>query len=92
MHKIISRYMQTFAEETFLPAKMDEAAMFERFANYCVIRSFYPEDFSIDSITSDGADSGIDGVCFIIDGELAATLSEAKTILSRPKRNIPVDI
>ena len=92
MHKIISRYMQTFAEETFLPAKMDEAAIFERFANYCVIRSFYPEDFSIDSITSDGADSGIDGVCFIIDGELAATLSEAKAILSRPKRNIPVDI
>lgn len=37
MHKIISRYMQTFAEETFLPVKMDEAAMFERFANYCVI-------------------------------------------------------
>ena len=41
MHKIISRYMQTFAEEAFLPAKMDEAAMFERFANYCIIRSFY---------------------------------------------------
>ena len=92
MHKIISRYMQTFAEETFLPAKMDEAAMFERFANYCVIRSFYPEDFSIDSITSDGADSGIDGICFIIDGELAATLSEAKAILNRPKRNISVEI
>lgn len=92
MHKIISNYMQTFAEEAFLPARLDEAAMFQRFANYCVIRSFYPEDFSIDSITSEDADSGIDGICFIIDGELAATSSEAKAILNRPKRNIPVEI
>ena len=92
MHKIISRYMQTFAEEAFLPAKMDEAAMFERFANYCIIRSFYPEDFPIDSITSEGADSGIDGICFIIDGEIATTLNEASAILKRPKRNIPVEI
>lgn len=91
MHKIIQRYMHTFAEEAFLPA-MEEAMLFERFANYCVIRSFYPEEFTIDSITSEDADSGIDGICFIIDGELAASLGEAKAILNRPKRNIPVEI
>lgn len=92
MHKIINTYMNNLAEEAFLSNKLTESQLFERFANYCCIRSVYPEDFTIESITSEEADSGIDGICFIIDGEIAATSNEASVLLSRPKRNIPVEI
>lgn len=36
--------------------------------------------------------SGIDGICFLIDGELVTTINEAQDIFNRPKRNISVTI
>ena len=92
MHKIISGYLKTYAEEALLPKDMSESDQFERFANFCCIRSFYPEEFPIDSITSGDDDCGIDGICFLIDGEIATTIHEANDIFSRPKKNMPVDI
>ena len=92
MHKIIANCLKTFCEETFVGAKLDDDKRFELFANYCVIKSFYAEEIDAEAITSSEDDSGIDGICFIIDGEVATTASEAESILTRPKRNFPVDI
>lgn len=92
MHKIISNYLKTFCEETFVDLSLGEDKRFELFSNYCVIKSFYPEEIDASTITSDEDDSGIDGICFIIDGEIATTIAEAENILKRPKRNMPVDI
>ncbi len=92
MHKIITSFLKTFCEETFVDAAMGDDKRFELFSNYCVIKSFYAEEIDAGTITSDEDDSGIDGICFIIDGEIATTVAEAETILRRPKRNIPVDI
>ena len=36
--------------------------------------------------------SGIDGICFLIDGEPVTTINEAQDIFNRPKRNISVTI
>lgn len=92
MHRIISGYLKQFCEESFLENSLKESKKFEHFANYCVIKSFYPEEVDTKTITSDEDDAGIDGICFIIDGEIATTRSEAEIIFKRPKRNIPVDI
>ena len=91
MHKIIANYLNTFSEEAFIE-NLDEDKRFELFSNYCIIKSFYPDEVDANTITSDDNDAGIDGVCFIIDGEIATTKSEAGDILKRPKRSIPVDI
>lgn len=92
MHRIIAGYLKTFCEDNVICQSLPESKKFELFANYCVIRSFYPESFAPDSITSDEVDGGIDGICYIIDGEIATTVDDAACILGRPKRNIPVDI
>ena len=92
MHKIVANCMKTFCEEAFVAPSLEEDKQFELFANYCVIKSFYAEDVDAETITSNEDDSGIDGICFIIDGEIATTVSEAEAILKRPKRNFSVDI
>ena len=92
MHRIIESYMNTFCDESFISKEIEESKRFEFFANHCVIRSFYPEDFGVESITSEEDDAGIDGICFLIDGEMVATPSEAEAIFKRPKRNMPVDV
>ncbi len=92
MHKIVANYLKTFCEEMLVDAAKDEGKRFELFSNYCVIKSFYAEEIDAETITSDEDDAGIDGICFIIDGEIATTVQEAEDILRRPKRNVPVDI
>lgn len=92
MHRIIKSYMNTFIEENSVNHGLAEDKQFEMFANYCVIRSFYPEDFDPDAITSDEIDAGIDGICFLIDGEIVSSVDEAEDIFKRPQKNIPVVI
>lgn len=92
VHRIISKYLQTFCTESLIDSRLSEDKRFELFSNYCVIKSFYPEEIDADSITSGDNDSGIDGICFIIDGEIATTVNDAEVILNRPKRNVPVDV
>ncbi len=82
--------MKTFCEENGIGKQAKEDKQFEYFANYYVIRSFYPEDFDPELITTD--DAGIDGICFLIDGELVTTINEAQDIFNRSKRNISVTI
>ena len=48
--------------------------------------------FLLKEITSDEDDEGIDGILFLVDGELVTTTEEAIAILSRPKKNIEVEI
>lgn len=92
MHKIVANCLKTFCDEVFVDPKLGEDKRFELFSNYCVIKSFYGEEIDAEAITSGEDDSGIDGICFIIDGEIATTVDEATSILKRPKRNFPVDI
>ena len=92
MHRIIKNYLNTFVDENSINPAVPEEKQFEIFANYCVIRSFYPEEFDAEAITTDENDAGIDGVCYIIDGEVVSSVDEAIDIFKRPKRNIPVII
>lgn len=92
MHRIVQSYLKTFCEENEIVNSLSDEKKFEIFSNYCVIRSFYPEEFDPELITSDEMDAGIDGICFLIDNEIVTTKMEAEAVLSRPKKNIPVSI
>lgn len=84
--------MNTFCSEQSIPEAIDISKKFELFSNFCIIKARSAEDFEADSITSDSIDAGIDGICFIIDGEIATTLDEAEQLLMRPKNSFFVDI
>ncbi|HAM16618.1 MAG TPA: hypothetical protein DCP91_12340 [Eggerthellaceae bacterium] len=56
------------------------------------MRPLYLDEFEAEEITAGEDDCGIDGIAFLIDGELATTPDEADELLSRPKTRIPVEI
>jgi AIPR protein len=91
MHKIVSSHLKRFVIEQSLSG-IDESKQFERFSNFSIVYKFYPTRFDINAVTSEDDDCGIDGIAFIIDGELATTPDEAESIFKRPKKNIIVDI
>ena len=91
MHKIVSSHLRRFAIEQSLDG-LDESKQFERFSNFSIVFKFYPTRFDVSTITSEEDDCGIDGIAFVIDGELVITTDEARTIFKRPKKNIIVDI
>ncbi|MEG4406899.1 AIPR family protein [Microcoleus sp. MON2_D5] len=91
MHKIVSSHLKRFVlEQSF--DELDESKQFERFSNFCIVYKFYPTRFDISAITSEDDDCGIDGISFIVDGELVTTRDEASSIFNRPKKNVVVDI
>ena len=92
MHRILSSNLRTFCEEKSISEKEEESKQFEYFVNYCIIHDAYGFDFDIWNTTSAEDDQGIDGIAFLIDGELVTTDDEAKTVLSKHKRNMDVDI
>lgn len=92
MHRIIKSNLGTFCEEKSISESIKESKQFEYFANYCVVRDVYGEDFDVSEITSDEDDGGIDGIAFLIDHELVFTYEEAVNVFSRHKKNVDVDI
>ena len=91
MDKIIKGHLNKFISEhsiEFIP----ESQQFELFSGFCIVNSFYPSKFDIESIHIDSDDTGIDNLCVLIDGELATTEEEAKDLFKKPKRNIDVQI
>lgn len=92
MNRIINGYLKAFCEEKSISESLDESKQFECFVNYCIVHEFIGDDFDVWDITSQEDDQGIDGIIILIDGELATSVDEANSLLSRNKRNMPVDI
>ena len=82
MHKIVSSHLKRFVLD-YSFNELDESKQFERFSNFCIIYKFYPTRFDVAAVTSEVDDCGIDGIAFIIDGELVITPDEAKNAFKR---------
>ena len=91
MHKIIKSHLDKFVQEHSLEG-FDESKQFEIFSNFCILHKFYTGRFDLNAVTSEEDDCGIDGIGFIIDGELATTIDEATNIFKRTKKNMLVDV
>lgn len=85
MHKIVTAHLKTFVQEQSLE-NLGESKQFEIFSNFCIIHKFYTGRFELSAVTSEEDDCGIDGIGFIIDGELVTTVDEANNIFRRNKK------
>ena len=92
MHRIIRSYLKIFCDEKSISESIEESKQFECFANYCVIHEVFCDDFDVWDITSDEDDQGIDGIAFVIDGELVTNYNDALAVFARHKRSMDVDI
>jgi hypothetical protein len=91
MQRIVKAHLNTFVKEQSLE-NLDESKQFEIFSNFCILHKFYTGRFDPNAVTSEEDDCGIDGIGFIIDGELVTTVDEATTIFKRNKKNMLVHI
>ncbi|MGC4008156.1 MAG: AIPR family protein [Pseudomonas sp.] len=91
MHVIIKSHLNQFSKN-FALDNLAESHQFERFSNYCIASDRSSEKVLLDEITTGADDAGIDGVIFLIDGEIITSPEAAQDILSRPKKNIVAEI
>ena len=66
----------------------DEAKLFELFCNFCIISKYYFGRFNPLLVTTNEDDASIDGISFIIDGDLISTVDDAKEIFDTHKNNL----
>lgn len=68
--EILKSFVNDFVEQNGL-GTLDDSARFERFVNYCVISKQYPREFDYECLSvGGGADSAIDGVAIIVNGNI----------------------
>jgi hypothetical protein len=70
--EILKSFVHDFAEQNSI-TEQEESAIFERFANYCVISKKYPREFDFECLSiGGGADTAIDGVAIIVNGNIVS--------------------
>lgn len=84
MHdEILKSYVRDFSEQNALEEK-SEPDQFERFVNYCIISKQYPRDFDFENLSiGGGADSAIDGVAIIVNGNIVQEPEEIDFFVNR---------
>jgi hypothetical protein len=81
--EILKSYVKDFSEQNALDA-LTEPEQFERFVNYCVISKQYPRDFDYEDLSvGGGADSAIDGVAIIVNGNIVQKPEEVEFFLNK---------
>jgi hypothetical protein len=89
LDRIIASYAQSFAEQQMLD-KLDQSIQFEHFANYCVVFATLKDRFDTILVTTDPPEAGIDGVAFLFDDTLVASIDEAESIFSGRRKDVTV--
>ena len=91
MHIILSKYVNELNIE-FEFSESRESKLFEYFCNYCVVSKKYLGRFNPKNITTEEDDASIDGLAFIIDGELIYTKEDAEQLFLSHKNTLNVDV
>lgn len=81
--EILKSYVKDFSAQNSLES-LSEPEQFERFVNYCVIAKQYPRDFDYEDLSvGGGADSAIDGVAIIVNGNIIQKPEEVDFFLAK---------
>jgi hypothetical protein len=91
MHPVVKSHLESFVSEHGLNT-LDESKQFEAFVNYCVLSQFYLGAIDPSQHIYSGDDPGIDGILFVLDGELITSLAEVREILNKPKNDMEATI
>lgn len=90
MHAILKQYVEDLATQFEIEA--DESKLFEYFCNYVIASKKYLGRFNPVDITTQEDDASLDGVIFIIDGELITNVDDAEAAFNTHKTSLPVEI
>ncbi|NUT53604.1 MAG: AIPR family protein [Saccharothrix sp.] len=86
MDRIITGLVDEF-QKSYALAELTQSEVFEAFAAYCVLNSYYEEDFNPDEFrTGGGNDLGIDAIGVLIDGILFQNASDVRDHIQRARR------
>ena len=75
MHVILKKHTEEIAKQFELDE--NESTLFEIYCNYCVVSKSFLGRFNPSNITTKEDDASIDGLAFIIDGELILSEDDA---------------
>lgn len=90
MHIILKKNIEEIQKE--FDFDKSESKLFELFCNFCIVSKTYLGRFNPDIVTTDEDDASIDGLCFIIDGELITTKEDAEQSFDTHKSNLEVKL
>lgn len=91
MHPIVNQYVKEVVANFNLEDET-ESKQFEYFCNYLVVSKHYLGRFNPVDVTTQEDDASIDGIAFIIDGEIISTVDDAEQAFKTHKMNLPVDV
>ena len=86
MHRIVASHLDSYVKSRGLTGD-DEAAQFEKFANFSVLSSCCSTEFDVDDVTTGNNDDGCDGVAALIDEEVISAAEDAQEIFNTSRRN-----
>ncbi|EFB1508030.1 abortive phage infection protein, partial [Escherichia coli] len=90
MHAILKQYVEDLSNQFAI--EEDEPKLFEYFCNYVIASKKYLGRFSPIDITTQEDDASLDGIIFLIDGELITTVDDAEAIFKTHKTSLPVEL
>ncbi len=86
MDLVTRNLLVTFRDQEGFPEDIDEATLFEHFANYCVTSKEYSDDFEVEDIHVAGADDlQLDGVAITVNGVLVDSVEEVDDLAKANK-------
>lgn len=86
MDLVTKNLVSSFKDEESLPSGMDDATVFEHFANFCVVSQDYGEEFDVDDVhTGGGDDLGMDGMAIIVNGAMVSDPVEVEDLATTNK-------
>ncbi|CRL60739.1 AIPR family protein [Proteus vulgaris] len=91
MHPLLSQYVEDLAGE-FEYTGQEPSKIFEYFCNYVILSRYFLGRFNPIDITTQEDDASLDGIAFIIDGELIITPDDANSAFNTHKTSLQVDI
>lgn len=90
MHAILKQYVEDLSNQFAI--EESESKLFEYFCNYVIASKKYLGRFNPVDITTQEDDASLDGIIFLIDGELITTVDDAEAIFKTHKTSLPVEL
>lgn len=92
MHIILQNNIAEMNDTFCYQDELSESKLFELLCNYCIVSKYFFGRFDPKEVTSAEDDASLDGVAFVIDGDLITTVDDAEVLFQTHKSNLSVDI
>lgn len=91
MHILLKQHSSDLATLNDIQDK-NQDKLFEYFCNYVLTSKYYLGRFRPQDVTTQEDDASLDGISFVVDGELITTIDDATSAFDTHKTNLSVDV